>query len=127
MQKFDTNYINEMVDKLDFTILNSNDKELVNQLNQTIFIISNYLVNNEYNSKITNQLIKLIDKINKSLNNIEEINKYVLIFSVQNALKLLYQFNQSKALQIWNKYFINNLIEQNEPEMLFNEKKIYKN
>lgn len=122
MKKFDINIINQQIDKLNFDLLTVDEIDLINQLNKSIFIVSYQLAIMQYDEKITIQLNQLVDKINAALNNVNKYNINIILYAIYNSLKLLSIFSYHKAELIWNKFFINNLAKQNEPEMLFNEK-----
>lgn len=124
MKKFDINIINANIDNLNLDLINKDEKHLINQLNTTIFIISYQLSIKEYNEIIIKYSVQLIDTINEALNNIDKYNINIILYAVYNSLKLLNIFMHKKAQLIWDKFFVNTLAEQNEPEMLFNEKKL---
>ena len=124
MKKFDINIINANIDNLNLDLINKDEKHLINQLNTTIFIISYQLSIKEYNEIIIKYSVQLIDAINEALNNIDKYNINIILYAVYNSLKLLNIFMHEKAQLIWDKFFVNTLAEQNEPEMLFNEKKL---
>ena len=121
MKKFDINIINANIDNLNLDLINKDEKHLINQLNTTIFIISYQLSIKEYNEIIIKYSVQLIDAINEALNNIDKYNINIILYAVYNSLKLLNIFMHEKAQLIWDKFFVNTLAEQNEPEMLFNE------
>lgn len=124
IHKIDIRIIEEQTDKLDFNSLNNNDKDLLIQTNYSVLVVSINLFQNKFNNQVLISISTLIDKINAALSNYIIYNKLILIYAIQVSLKLLYVINKEKALNIWNKFFINDLENESWPTLLLNENKL---
>ena len=116
MSKFNSLIINQNIDEINLSTLTLNNKKLIKQSNKVIFML---YTSKEYSQEIINQWTKLINMINLALENIDRYDVNIILFTVENSLKLLNIFDQVKAQSIWNKIFINQLTKYDEPELLF--------